>query len=176
MSLNRWLLRDGVLGAIAAAVFVAIALFQAPWSPAASVHFHDLVGAPPFDERPAGYTLADARFAFDHLGERGLADYEAYRLLDVFFPWLLCALVAGVMLRLDAARATMWPWLAALADTAENVAQYAMLRTRAALSPDLVPWASGLTQLKFAAYAIMLAMLLAVGARHLWRRRRAPLR
>ena len=176
MSLNRWLLRDRALAAIAFAVFVAIVLFQAPWSPAASSHFRDFTGAPPFDERPAGYALSDVVLAFDRLGAPGLFDYEAYRLLDLFFPWLLCALVAGVMLRLDAARATMWPWLAALADTAENATQYAMLATRADLSPALAQWASGLTQLKFVSYAIMLAMLLAVGARHLWRRHRAPLR
>jgi hypothetical protein len=173
MSLNRWLLRDRVLGAVAAAVFVAIVLYQAPWSPAASVHFHDLVGAPPFDERPGGYTLQDVRLAFDRLGAQGLAGYKAYRALDMLFPWLLGALVSGVMLRLDAARATMWPWLAATADTAENVALVAMLATRDAPSPELVQWASGLTQLKFALYGIMLAMLLAVGARHAWRRRAA---
>ena len=173
MRLNRWLLRDRVLAAIAVAVFMAIVLFQAPWSPAASAHFLDLVGAPPFDERPAGYTLSGILLAFRRLGPRGLFDYEAYRLLDLFFPWLVCALVAGVMLRLDAARATMWPWLAALSDTAENAAQYAVLATRADLSPGLAQWASRLTQLKFALYAIMLATLLAVGARALWRRRRA---
>ena len=173
MSLNRWLLRPRVLGAIAFAVFVAIALFQVPWSPAASVHYIEFTGAPPFDERPAGYTLSGVLRAFAQLGPQGLFDYEAYRLLDMVFPWLLCALVAGVMLRLDAARATMWPWLAALADTAENVAQYAMLATRDDLSPELAQWASRLTQLKFAMYAIMLAMLLAVGARALWRQRRS---
>lgn len=174
MGVNRWLLRPRVLGAIALAVFVSITLFQSSWSPAASVHFIELTGGPPFDERPAGYTLSGVLAAFGRLGPQGLFDYEAYRLLDVVFPWLLCALVAGVMLRIDAARATMWPWLAAVADSAENVAQYAMLWTRADLSPELAQWASRLTQLKFAMYAIMLAMLLAVGVRYLLRQRRAP--
>ena len=77
------------------------------------------------------------------------------------------------MLRLDAARATMWPWLAAVADTVENALQLAILATRDDLSPELVQWASGATQLKFALYALMLLMLLAVGARALWRQRRA---
>ena len=76
------------------------------------------------------------------------------------------------MLRLDAARATMWPWLAAVADTAENALQYAILSTRDDLSPELVQWASLVTQVKFALYALMLVFLLAVGARAVWRQRR----
>ena len=170
---NAWLLRPRVLAGIAIAVFVCIALFQLPWSPAASRHFAVLTGAAPFDERPAGYTLSGVLLAFRQLGLQGLADYEAYRAVDVVFPWLLCALVAAVMLRLDAARATMWPWLAAVADTVENALQYAILFTRDDLSPELVQWASAATQLKFVLYALMLAMLLAVGARAVWRQRRA---
>jgi hypothetical protein len=161
------------MAAIAIAVFACIALFQMPWSPAASRHFAVLTGAAPFDERPAGYTLSGVLAAFRQLGPQGLADYEAYRAVDVVFPWLLCALVAAVMLRLDAARATMWPWLAAVADTVENALQYAILSTRDDLSPELVQWASAATQLKFVLYALMLAMLLAVGARAVWRQRRA---
>jgi hypothetical protein len=172
--LHRLLLKQGVLLAIAAGALVCIALFQLPWSPAASVHFAEFTGGLPFDERPAGYTLSDVLQALDRLGPQGLADYEAYRALDLVFPWLLCGLVAAVMLRVDAARATMWPWLAALADTAENAAQAAILATREDLAPRLVQWASFLTQLKFALYAIMLLMLLAVGARALWRQQRAP--
>ncbi len=171
--MNRWLLRPRVMAGIAIVVFACIALFQAPWSPAASAHFTQLAGAAPFDERPAGYTLSGVLQAFRQLGPHGLADYEAYRAVDLLFPWALCALVAAVMLRLDAARATMWPWLAAVADTAENGAQYAILATRADLSPQLVQAASAITQLKFVLYALMLAMLLAVGVRHLLRQRRA---
>ena len=171
--MNQWLLRPRVMAAIAIAVFACIALFQMPWSPAASSHFAVLTGAAPFDERPAGYTLSGVLQAFRQLGPQGLADYEAYRAVDVVFPWLLCALVAAVMLRLDAARATMWPWLAAVGDTIENALQYSILATRDDLSPQLVQWASAATQLKFALYALMLAMLLAVGARALWRQRRA---
>jgi hypothetical protein len=171
--MNRWLLRPRVMAAIAIAVFVCIALFQLPWSPAASTRFTVLTGAPPFDERPAGYTLSGVLAAFHQLGPEGLADYQAYRAVDLAFPWLLCALVASVMLRLDAARATMWPWLAALSDTVENALQYRILFTRDELSPALVQWASTVTQLKFALYALMLLMLLAVGARTLWRQHRA---
>jgi hypothetical protein len=111
--------------------------------------------------------------AFARLGPAGLVDYECYRALDAVFPWLLCALVAAVMLRLDAARATMWPWLAAIADSAENALQFAILATRQDLSPELVQWASAATQLKFVLYGLMLVMLLAVGARSLWRQHRA---
>jgi hypothetical protein len=170
--MNAWLLRPRVMPGIAIGVFLCIALFQMPWSSAASAHFIALAGAPPFDERPAGYTLSGVLAAFHQLGAQGLSDYEAYRAVDVVFPWLLCALVAAVMLRLDAARATMWPWLAAIADTVENALQYRILATRDDLAPELVQWASAATQLKFAMYALMLAMLLAVGARALWRQRR----
>jgi len=171
--MNRWLLRPGVLVAIALAVFACIVGFQLPASPAASVHFIERTGSPPFDERPAGYTLSGMLRDYHALGGEGLADYTAYRTLDLVFPWLLCGLVAAVMLRLDAARATLWPWLAALADTAENVALWRLLLTRDDASPELAIWASGLTQLKFALYGVMLLMLLAVGARFLWRTRRA---
>jgi hypothetical protein len=171
--MNRWLLRPRVMPGIAIAVFACIALLQMPWSPAASAHFVAFTGAAPFDERPAGYTLSGVLAAFHALGAAGLFDYEAYRAVDVVFPWLLCGLVAAVMLRLDAARATMWPWLAAAADTAENALQYAILLTRDDLSPQLVQWASAATQLKFVLYALMLLMLLAVGARSLWCQRRA---
>ncbi len=171
--INRWLLRPRVMPGIALGVFLCIALFQMPWSPAASAHFIDFTGAPAFDERPAGYTLSGVLAAFRQLGAQGLADYEAYRAVDLVFPWLLCALVAAVMLRLGAARATMWPWLAAVADTAENALQYRILATRDDLSPELVQWASAATQVKFALYALMLVMLLAVGARALWRQQRA---
>ena len=171
--MNRWLLRPRVMGGIAFAVFLCVALFQMPWSPAASAHFIAFTGMPPFDERPAGYTLSGVLAAFRQLGTQGLVDYEAYRAVDAVFAWLLCALVAAVMLRLDAARATMWPWLAAVADTFENVLQYRILATRDDLSPELVQWASAATQIKFVLYALMLAMLLAVGARALWRQRRA---
>jgi hypothetical protein len=171
--MNRWLLRPRVMAGIGAAVFLCILLFQLPASPAASVHFVALTGAAPFDERPAGYTLSGVLEAFRQLGPRGLVDYEAYRALDLVFPWLLCALVAAVMLRLDAARATMWPWLAAAGDTIENALQWRVLVTRDDLSPELVQWASAATQLKFVLYALMLLMLLAVGARTLWRQHRA---
>jgi hypothetical protein len=171
--MNRFLLRPRVLRGLACAVFIAIALFQLPWSPAASGHFLELTGAPPFDERPAGYTVSGVMAAFRALGAQGLADYEAYRALDIVFPWLLAALVAAVMLRIDAARATMWPWLAALADTAENVALYAILLTRDDPSPRLVQCASLLTQVKFGLYVVMLLMFLAVGVRYVLRQRRA---
>ena len=171
--MNRWLLRSRVMGGIAVAVFLCIALFQLPASPAASSHFVALTGAAPFDERPAGYTLSGVLAALRLLGPQGLSDYEAYRTLDMAFPWLLCALVAAVMLRLDAPRATMWPWLAATADTIENVLQWRILLTRDDLSPELVQWASAVTQVKFALYAGMLLMLLVVGVRALWRQHRA---
>ena len=171
--MNGWLLRPRVLAGIVIAVAVCIALFQSPWSPAASAHFVAFTGTPPFDERPAGYTLSGVLAAFRQLGPQGLRDYEAYRLVDLVFPWLLCGLVAAVMLRLDAARATMWPWLAAVADTIENALQAAILVRRDDLSPELVQWASAATQVKFVLYALMLLMLLAVGARALWRERRA---
>ena len=170
--MNGWLLRPRVLASIAVGVFVCLALFQLPASPAASGHFFALAGAPPFDERPAGYTLSGVLEAFRLLGPQGLAGYTDYRCVDLVFPWLLCALVAAVMLRLDAPRATLFAWLAASADTLENALQWRILLTRDDLSPELVQWASVATQLKFALYAAMLVALLVAGARLLWRLRR----
>ena len=174
--MNQWLLRPRVLAGLAVLTALCVVAFQLPASPAASMHFFAFTGAAPFDERPAGYTLSGVLAAFRQLGAAGMADYEAYRALDLVFPWLLCGLVAAVMLRLDAARATMWPWLAAVADTVENALQCAILATRDDLSPQLVQWASAATQLKFVLYAVMLLMLLAVGGRMLWRERRAARR
>lgn len=171
--MNRWLLRPQALAGLALAVLVCLALFQLPASPAASSHFSALAGAAPFDERPAGYTLSGVLAALHSLGPQGLADYTAYRCVDLVFPWLLCALVAAVLLRLEAPRATLWPWLAATADTVENVLQWRILLTRDDLSPQLVQWASTATQVKFVLYAAMLAALLVVGLRLLWRLRRA---
>ena len=170
---NRWLSRPRVPGGLAVAVFVCLLLFQWPGSPAASSRFAALAGAPPFDERPAGYTLSGVLAALHSLGAQGLADYEAYRALDMVFPWLLCGLVAAVMLRLEAPRTTLWPWLAAIADTIENVLQWRILATRDDLSPQLVQWASAVTQVKFAFYGGMLLMLLVVGVRSVWRQHRA---
>jgi hypothetical protein len=171
--MTRWLPRPRVMAAIAAGVFVCLLLFQWPGSPAASSRFTALAGAPPFDERPAGYTLSGVLSAFRLLGPQGIADYEAYRSLDMVFPWLLCALVAAVMLRLEAPRTTLWPLLAATADTVENLLQWRILLTRDDLSPELVQWASGVTQVKFAFYAGMLLMLLVIGVRALVRQHRA---
>lgn len=170
--MNRWLLRSRVLAGLAIGVFVCLLSFQLPASPAASGHFSALAGAPPFDERPAGYTLSGVLEAFRLLGPQGIAGYTAYRCVDLVFPWLLCALVAAVMLRLDAPRATLFAWLAAIADTLENALQWRILATRDDLSPRIVQWASAATQLKFALYAVMLAALLVVGVRLLWRFRR----
>ena len=93
--MNRWLLRPRVMAAIAIATFVCIALFQLPWSPAASAHFMAFTGAAPFDERPAGYTLSGVLAAFRQLGAQGLFDYECYRAVDAVFPWLLCGAGRG---------------------------------------------------------------------------------
>ena len=172
MTVNGWLLRGRVLAGLAGGVFVCLLLFQLPASPAAGGHFSALAGAPPFDERPAGYTLSSVLEAFRLLGPQGLADYTAYRCVDLVFPWLVCALVAAVMLRLDAPRATLFAWFAAGADTLENALQWRILFTRDDLSPTLVPWASAVTQLKFALYAAMLVALLVAGVGSLWRLRR----
>jgi len=171
--LTRWLARPRVLPALAGATVLAILLFQWPASPAASSHFQALVGAPPFDERVAGYQLSGMMADMHLLGEAGVRQYEAYRLLDLVFPWLLCGLVGAMLVRLQAAAALPLALLAALLDTAENLALGWLLLTRADPSAQLVPWASLLTQLKFAAYSLMLLGLLVAGGRYLWRARHA---
>jgi hypothetical protein len=173
--MTRWLSPPRVMGMLAFAVFLCIALFQWPASPASGARFEALAGAPPFDERPAGYTLSGVLAAFHALGPQGLADYTAYRGVDLVFPWLLCGLVAAVMQRLEAPRARLWPVLAAGADTLENILQWRILATRDDLSPPLVQWASAVTQVKFGLYAAMLVALVVVGLRLLWRLRRAHL-
>ena len=170
--MNRFLLRPRVLASLFAAVLLAVALFKLPFSPAADSHFLDRTGEPVFDERPAGYVLSGVIRAFDRLGPEGIAQYEAFRAVDIFFPWLIAALVAAVMLRVEAPRATAFAWLAAAVDTAENAAQYAILATREDLSPRLVHWASLVTQVKFALFAVMLAALIVVGVRYVLRKRR----
>jgi hypothetical protein len=76
------------------------------------------------------------------------------------------------MLRLEAPRATLWAWLAAACDTAENAAQYAILATRDDLSPRLVQWASRATQVKFGLFVALLVALIVVGLRYVRRKRR----
>ena len=171
--MNRLLLHPRAPALLAFAVLAAIALFKLPFSPAADSHFVEHTGELVFDERLGGYVLSGVIRAFGQLGPEGLAQYQAFRAVDIFFPWLVAALVAAVMLRLEAPRATFWAWLAAAVDTAENTAQYVILFTRDDLSPELVQWASLATQAKFVFYALMLAFLLAVGARALWRQQRA---
>jgi hypothetical protein len=170
--MNRLLLHPRVFAAIAAAVLVAIALFKLPFSPAADAHFVEHTGALVFDERLGGYALSEVMRAFRLLGPEGLAQYEAFRAVDLFFPWLVAALVAAVMLRVEAPRATLWAWLAAAVDTAENAAQYVILATRDDPSPQLVQWASRVTQVKFALFGVLLAALVFVGLRFVLRKRR----
>jgi len=171
--MNRFLLRPRVLAMLFVAVLVAVALFKLPFSPAADSHFVERTGEMVFDERPAGYVLSGVIRAFGQLGPDGIVQYEAFRAVDIFFPWLLGALVAAVMLRLEAPRATSWAWLAAAADTAENTAQYVILFTREDLSPALVQWASRMTQVKFALFGVLLVVLVVVGVRYVLRKRRA---
>jgi hypothetical protein len=171
--MNRLLLRPRVLAGLVVAVLVAIALFKLPFSPAADSHFVERTGEMVFDERPAGYVLSGVIRAFRLLGPEGIAQYEAFRAVDIFFPWLVAALVAAVMLRLEAPRATAFAWLAAAVDTAENAAQYVILATRDDPSPQLVQWASCVTQVKFALFMVLLAALVTVGVAYVRRQRRA---
>jgi hypothetical protein len=170
--MNRLLLRPRAPALLGFAVLVAIALFKLPFSPAADDHFLERTGELVFDERLAGYVLSGVIRAFRQLGPDGLAQYEAFRAVDILFPWLVAALVAAVMLRLEAPRTTFWAWLAAAVDTAENAAQYAILVTRDDLSPRLVEWASRTTQVKFALFAVMGVALIVVGVRYVLGKRR----
>jgi len=172
MSISGWLARPRVLVGLALAALAGIAGFQCPASPAASAHYTALAKAPPPDERIAGYRPDDLRHDFQALGPQGLRGYVAYRVLDLFFPWLLCGLVGAVLVRLEAAALLPLCALAAGVDTAENAALGATLLTRDALAPALVAWASALTQWKFAAYSLMGLALLVAGLRRAWLARR----
>ncbi|MBF9043509.1 hypothetical protein HKCCE4037_09230 [Rhodobacterales bacterium HKCCE4037] len=116
-------------------------------------------GLTPFDGRILGYSFAEAEAFLAALSADARVLYlTRIRHLDTIFPICLALLLAAPLWRLP----TGWmralaviPILYLVSDLAENAAVAGLLRVDpAALTPDLVTWASTLTQVKYAALGL----------------------
>ncbi len=176
---------------VASALFVSIALW-AVMMYGTLAHLTDMAGGDvPFDMRPLGYRVGQARSLLATLGEDGRAYYAHVQLaLDAIYP-ATYALSRGLLLwwltmpgRLGV-RATpitirvglLVPPLAAAAfDYFENSRIATMLIIGPSVDPDLVAIASGATIAKSAATIITeiaaVALLMIAGV-HWWLRKRA---
>jgi hypothetical protein len=122
-------------------------------------------GGVPFDLRPLGYSLGEARAYLAGFTPSGTALYLGpIRLNDTVFPILftvtLCLPLGG--------RGQIWflPALAyGISDLAENLAVARLLRVGPEVQAEAVALASGFTQAKF--LALTVAIVLALAA--LWR-------
>lgn len=146
-------------------------------------------GAEPFDLRPLGYTVGDARSLLALLGEEGRAYYASAQLaLDSIYPATYALSRALLLLWLTVpgrSSVTMprgWryamlvlPACAAGFDYFENARIAAMLLHGANVDPTLVASASLATQAKFLLMMLtdVLVVLLGLRAALHWRRMRA---
>jgi hypothetical protein len=145
-------------------------------------------GAGPFDLRPLGYTVGDARALLALLGEEGRAYYASVQLaLDSIYP-ATYALSRGLLLwwltmpgRTASPMARGWriamlvlPLSAMAFDYFENARIAAMLVRGAGVDPGLVASASLATQAKSLLTLLTEALVVVLGARALlhWRRMR----
>lgn len=114
----------------------------------------------PFDLRPFGYSIAEARAYVAQLSPAGLALYLGpVRLDDSIFPILL---MVALMLPLRG-RGQAWflPALAyGLADLGENIAVARILRAGSEMAASDVLTASTLTEVKFAGFGLALVLAL----------------
>lgn len=127
-------------------------------------------GGVPFDFRPFGYDLAEARAYLANLTPAGTALYLGpIRLNDTLFPILLTATLC-LPLR---GRGQLW-FVAALAygifDLSENVAVARLLRAGSDVEAQAVSLASGFTQAKFAAVVVAILLTL-IALWQAWRKR-----
>ena len=171
---------------VLAALAINIALY-AMMTFGTLAHLSDLAeGANPFDLRPLGYTVGEARALLALLGEEGRAYYASAQLaLDSVFP-ATYALSRGLLLwwltmpgRLPGAMPRGWriamlalPLFAAAFDTFENARIAAMLVRGADVDPALVASASHATQAKSLLSLLTEALVVVLGVRALlhWRR------
>ena len=127
-------------------------------------------GAQPFDLRPLGYNVMQARVYLQDLSPVGLALYQGgFRLTDTIFP-ILFTLTLCLPLR---GRGEIWffPALAyGLCDLAENLAVARLLQTGPEVAAQAVSLASGFSQAK--TFALIAALRLALcGMLQAWRHR-----
>lgn len=124
----------------------------------------------PFDLRPFGYSLTEARAYLAGFTPAGTALYLGpVRLNDTIFPILFTATLCLPLL----GRGQFWflPALAyGLSDLAENLATARLLRVGPEVQAEAVAFASGFTQVKFLTLtvAILLALFALLQA---WRQR-----
>ena len=143
-------------------------------------------GAEPFDLRPMGYGVGDARALLALLGEEGRAYYARVQLaLDTVYPatyaisrglliwWLTAAGRIGPRALGVHWRALMLiaPVAAAGFDHLENARIAAMLAAGTSVDATLVGAASRATQIK-SAFTVVTEVLVLVLAFRFWRRRR----
>lgn len=148
-------------------------------------------GLDPFDVRPFGYSVGEARLLLDALGDAGREFYARVQLrLDAFYP-ATYALSRGLMLwwltapeRLHAAPMALplrilftgMPAAAAVFDYAENIQIGRMLAAGSNVDSDVIEAASRMTVLKslISAMTETCVIVLAVIAGLRWQRRRHP--
>lgn len=152
-------------------------------------HLAGLAGAEPFDLRPLGYSVGDARALLQLLGEEGRTYYVRAQLaLDSILP-ATYALSRGLLLwwltmpgRLPGVIRVRWriallvlPIAATAFDYFENARIAAMLLSGPNLDAALVASASFATQAKFLLSLLteLLVIVLAVRVLMQWRRQRA---
>lgn len=175
---------------VAALALSIVLFFSMIWGPLAELR-RIAGGLAPFDMRPGGYDLADARALLAALGEEGRAYYANTQLeVDTLYP-LTYALSRGLLLLWLASpgRASSGGFCnrvkaaflvastaACLFDWAENQGIAAMLASGTEVSPATVARASACTVAKSAASTVTECLCLALLASGLWRwlqRRRA---
>jgi len=154
---------------LAASVYLAMVLGPLAWLEA-------IAGMAPFDMRPGGYSLAEAKALIAALGDNGRRIYLTTQIpLDMIYPGLLGLTLFIALTRVASGlggvagrvlRALRWlAVLAALADYAENLMIVIMLTGGGALDAGLVTSASiasmakaGLTMLAVSALLVGMAL------------------
>lgn len=122
----------------------------------------------PFDERIDGYDPGQALAVMAGMDTLQYRAYLRYRLLDLLFPVVLGALLAGSLCAMGAPRLARMGLLAAAVDTLENLMLwYLMLQDNA--SAGVVQAASALTQLKWVVFGLTLGVLGVVAAQRVLR-------
>jgi hypothetical protein len=160
------------LGAAALAVYLAMVL-------GTLAQLQALSGLAPFDMRPGGYDLAEARALLEALGPGGRRFYLVAQIpLDALYPALM-ALTLSAALRWAGARGgllaagTCAAWGAAAADYGENAGIVAMILSWPETSVVLVGLSSLLSVAKAVLTTVaMLLLLCAIAGRVLRRTRR----
>ena len=134
----------------------------------------DAAGLAPFDMRPMGYSVAEARAFLAALGAEGRALYLGpQHALDLVYPALLAGVLIGAVRGLIGPLGLRWGLgLLALggmaADYLENTRVGAMLRHDRAVSDAMIMAASHATQAKAGLTSVVMLAVCAGLARAAW--------